>query len=437
MGMTKDELAGFIKEQTASMLKDFKPDLGKEVAELIRENIEKSLEPLRKAGGQWSSKMFGEEEKDGKYANGLGMARCLRATAAAKLSGQGPEKAIEILKGWGDGELAEKWMDARTKALNTGDPTAGGFLVPTQFSQDVIAYLRPAAVVRSLNPMTLPMPMGTIKVPKVTQGVSASYMGELSNVSKSEERFGQITLTWKKLGVLVPISNDLIRYSSPSADQVVRDDVVRAMAQREDQGFLRDDGTSGTPRGLKYWINPTNMFNANQTVNLANVTIDLGKAIQNLMAANIPMVVAQQQGFPNVGGADARCGWIFSPRVYRYLTTLQNANGFYVFRDEMLRGQLWGWPYRVSTVVQESLTSSANSVSTNTEVYFGAFAHAVIGEALGVMVDASQEAAYNDGSNVQAAFSLDQTVIRVLSEHDFALRYDKAFSLIQGVQWGN
>jgi hypothetical protein len=52
------------------------------------------------------------------------------------------------------------------------------------------------------------------------------------------------------------------------------------------------------------------------------------------------------------------------------------------------------------------------------------------------MVDASQEAAYNDGSSVQAAFSQDQTVIRVLAEHDFALRYDKAFTLISSTLWG-
>jgi hypothetical protein len=37
---------------------------------------------------------------------------------------------------------------------------------------------------------------------------------------------------------------------------------------------------------------------------------------------------------------------------------------------------------------------------------------------------------------VQATFSLDQTVVRVIEEHDFALRYDKAFALIQNVTWG-
>jgi HK97 family phage major capsid protein len=367
MAMTREELGAFIREQVAPMIKDaVGTEVGKDVAELVRENIERSIGQLRKdAKAGWSDKLFAKGNEKKELPQGTAFARCLRAVAAAKMGGYGPDKAIDILKGWGDGELAEVWQETRQKALGSGDPTAGGFLVPTTFSTDLIELLRPAAVVRSMNPTTIPMPNGTVKIPKVTTGVTASYIGENTNLAKGEERFGQLTLTWKKLGVLVPISNDLIRYSSPSADAVVRDDVVRAMAQREDQAFIRDDGTAGTPRGLKSWINPANVFAANQTVNLANVTIDLGKAIQNLMAANIPMIVSQQQGFPNQTGGDARCGWIFSPRTYRYLTTLQNANGFYVFRDEMLKGSLWGWPFRITTQVQETLTSTANNVATN------------------------------------------------------------------------
>lgn len=426
--MTKTELIALIKEQVAPMIKDV---AGKDVADMVRENVEAAMAPLVKRGsGGIVSRMFAGEEGAPAPAkdDGTNFAKCLRATAAAKLAGYGPEKAIDILKSWGHGELAEKWADARQKALASNDPTAGGFLVPTQFSTDVIGLLRPAAVVRGLGATTIPMPNGTVKVPKVTTGATASYIGENANISKSEERFGQIALSFKKLAVLVPISNDLIRYSSPSADAIVRDDVVRSMAQREDYAFLRDDGTSGTPKGIKNWIHSANVLTANGTVSLANVTVDLGRMIQTLMAANIPMIVQQQQ----VQGVDARPGWIFSPRTYRYLSTLQTTNGVYAFRDEMLRGTLWGWPFRVTTQVPETLGTSG----TASEIYFGAFAHAVIGEALGLQVDASQEAAYHDGSNVVAAFSQDQTVIRVIQEHDFALRYDKAFTMLQTVTWG-
>lgn len=434
--MTKAELSEFIKSEVAPLIAKAAPD-GKAIAELVRENVEASLKEARKSSGGYASRMFAGEEADKpKLAPGTAFARCLRATAAAKMMGEGPAKALEILKQWGDVELADKWAAAREKALGSGDPTAGGFLVPPQFSSDVIELLRPAAVVRSLGPQSIPMPTGSVNVPKITQGATASYVGENTNISKTEERFGQIKLTFKKQACLVPISNDLIRYSSPSADAVVRDDVVRAMATREDKAFIRDDGTSGTPKGLKYWINSANKLAANGTVSLANVTTDLGRLVQAIMAADIPLIVQQNQG-SNGAVLDVRPGWIMSPRTYRYLTTVQTTTGAYAYRDEMLRGTLWGWPFRVTTQVLETQTAGgADTGGNQSELYFGAFAHAVIGEALGVMVDASQEAAYNDGSSVVAAFSQDQTVVRVIAEHDFALRHDRAFALLQNMTWG-
>ena len=356
---------------------------------------------------------------------GYKFARYVMALAAAR---NDRAKAAVYARRRGFDDIADAIVASEEKAMSAGDPLTGGFLVPIEFSQDVIELLRASGVVRSLNPLTIPMATGTVKVPRISSGVTASYVGENTNITKSEVATGQLTLTFKKLAALVPISNDLLRYGSPQADMIVRDDSVRAVTQREDLAFIRGDGTSGTPIGLKNHIDPANKFNANGTVSLANVTTDLGKAMQAIMDANITLII--QQGA--TGGIDVRPGWIFSPRTWRYLTTVQTGTGQYAFRDEMLRGTLWGFPYRVTTQVPSNLGSAVNQ----SEVYFGCFAHAVIGESLGLIVDASQEAAYHDGSGVVAAFSQDQTVIRVIAEHDFVLRHDKAFSLIEQVTWG-
>ena len=317
--------------------------------------------------------------------------------------------------------------------MSAGDPTAGGFLVPTQFSSDVIELLRASGTVRSLGPTSMPMATGTVKVPNISAGATAAYIGENSNVTKSQLETGQITLSFKKLAALVPISNDLIRYSSPSADTIVRDDCVRSLAAREDLAFLRGTGLSGTPKGLKYWIASANKFDANATASLANLTNDLGHAIRNVMDADINLVIGQA----GTGAVTVRPGWVFAPRTWQYLFTIQTGLGTHAFKDEMLRGTLLGWPFRVTT--QIPITASSNTVDTGgtySEIYFGAFAHAVIGEAQGLIVDASQEAAYYDGTNVVAAYSQDQTVIRVIAEHDFALRHDRAFSLIESSVYG-
>lgn len=414
--MSREDLKKYISDVTLPLIKDV---LGNELKDLVRDAVEQTYGKAPKPGG-FAAAMLGAADpaaKEAKQERGLLAAGYLRAIAAAR---NDKDKAVKIARGWGYASVADALEKSIEKAMSAGDPTGGGFLVPTEFSTDVIELLRASGVVRSLQPLTMPMASGSIKVPRITAGSTAAYVGENLNITPSGVQTGQLTLTWKKLASLVPISNDLLRYSTPSADTIVRDDMIRAMAAREDLAFIRGDGLSGTPMGIKNLVNPANRFAANATVNLANVTTDLGKAMQYIMDAEITLII-QQGATP---GIDVRPGWIFSPRQWRYLTTVQTGTGQYAFRDEMLRGTLWGFPYRVTTQCE------------NSTVYFGCFAHAVIGEALNLIVDASQDAAYHDGTNVVAAFSQDQTVIRVLAEHDFNLRYDRGFSLIESVTWG-
>lgn len=421
--MTQKELADFIRDTVKSILPN-------EITDIIRENVEKSVAPLRQRAFSLNGPPLPTEDKGAKRKGG-NFGTYVRALAAAH---NDKRRAADIAKLWGYEDVATAISESESKAMTAGDVTGGGFLVPTQFATEVIELLRPAGAVRSLSPEVIQMPMGNFKIPKITSGTSASYVGESTNITKSEAETGQISLSFKKLAALVPMSNDLVRYSSPSADTIVRNDVVRALAAREDQAFIRDDGTNGGPKGLRYWIHDDNEFAANGTVSLANVTADLGEAIRLLMAANVPLMIGQET--TEVG--DVRPGWIFSPRTYKYLTTVRTTNGPYAFRDEMLRGTLWGWPFRVTSQVLETMSGAdTNTGGTSSEVYFGGFAYAVIGEAMNLFVDASDVAAYHDGSAVVAAYSRDETVVRVISEHDFALRQDKGFSRIHTVTWNS
>ena len=63
------------------------------------------------------------------------------------------------------------------------------------------------------------------------------------------------------------------------------------------------------------------------------------------------------------------------------------------------------------------------------------FSEAIIGENTAIEIDVFREAAYHDGSSVQSAVSLDQTVIRLIERHDFALRHDVSGSVITTVKW--
>ena len=276
-------------------------------------------------------------------------------------------------------------------------------------------------MVRRLNARTIPVPTGTLKVPKLSGGATAYYIGENTNATKSEPTTGQLTLTFKKLVTLVPMSNDLLRYNSVGADAMVRDDVVNAMRVREDSAFIRDQGTDSTPKGLRYWAHANNVITANGTVSVQNTFTDLGKLIQKLLEADIPMISP---------------GWILAPRIEVYLRTLlYSSTGIPVFRDEMAQGRIMGYPYASTTSIPTNLDTSGAGSNDESEIYLVDFAQALIGESMNLLVDASQEAAYHDGSSVIAAYSQDQTVVRAIAEHDFGLRHDKAVAVLTQVDW--
>jgi HK97 family phage major capsid protein len=337
-----------------------------------------------------------------------------------------------LAAGRGDPERATKYAALQfgaespvTKALAAGSSTAGGFLVPEEFSTELIELLRPASVVRSLNPQIIPMNGGTLRIPRMTGGASASYIGENTNIPPSQPSFGQLTLSWKKLAALVPVSNDLLRFSNPSADQIIRDDLVAAMAQREDQAFIRDDGTQNTPKGLRYWAPVANVIDAStlgftdpKNPTFAEVLRALGRLRLVMRQANARML---------------RLGMLMSPRTEQYLMNLLQPGGnAFAFQPEMMNGTMYGIPFRVTTQIPENLGASSDA----SEIYFVDFADVVIGESTTLTLDTSTEAAYHDGSNVVAAFSLDQTVIRAIAEHDMVVRYDPAVVVLSVVRWG-
>ena len=412
--MNETQLGEFVREQTLAAIKSVVPG---EVTDIVAEAMAKALAPVNEQMTSWEARLAETNKPEPtKRDPGVAFGLYVRALAAGR---NDQSRACDIMEKWGHQDIADIVSAHGTKALAAGDATAGGYLVPPEISSDVIELLRAATIMRSHGTPSIQMNTGTFQVPKITAGVTGTYIGENTNITKAEPTFGQIQLTFKKLAVLVPMSNDLMRYSSPTADAIVRNDIVRGMATREDQAFLRDNGASGTPKGLRYWAPAANIIAANSSVSLANVTTDLGKLVLQHKANNVPL---------------SRPLWIMSPRSEHYLSTVLNTNGQFVYRDEIIAGRLWGWPVGVSTSIPNTLTESGGS--TDSEVYLVDLDDCVIGESANLAVDASDTAAYHDGSAVVAAFSQDQTVVRAIAEHDFAVRRAEAVALLNQVTWG-
>ena len=308
--------------------------------------------------------------------------------------------------------------DARVRAaMQAGSFADGGFVVPPNYVPQLIELLRPMVAVRQLGVATAPLINGSLTLPKLTAGVSANYVGESVNIPASAATGTQLKWTARKLAGLVPMSNELLMFSSPSADAIITSDIAKALAQREDTAFLRDDGTGAAPRGMRHWAPAGNVFNATATATptLANIDRDLTKAIRLVMEGNVPITAG---------------GWIFAPRTWGYLASLRDGNGNKAY-PEMDADRLKGYPYAVTNNVPINLGSGNKS-----ELYFATFDQLVVAEDPTVRLEVSAVAAYHDGSALQSAFSRDESVVRLIALHDFAPRHEEAIVVLTEVEWG-
>ena len=384
-------------------LLDMMAEVNKSLADQFAEELATVKASL---GGIQSSIAKKITQPGGTEQRGLTAASLIRCVAAAKKNQTSVEAQVRAQYGEDSPVM---------RALEASNNETGGFLIPGDFASEVIELLRAQSVVEQSNPRRVPLDRGTLTLPKQTSGTSGSWIGEGQNITKTGLTVGQITLTAKKYGALVPISNDLLRFATADVDAMVRDDLVRSIQLAEDLAFLRGDGTGAAPKGLRYRAG--NSLSANATVNLANITEDLGEAMQLLMDDNVGMT---------------RLKWHFSPRTWRYLATVRDGNGNLVFFPEMRSGTLFTIPFSITTQIPSNLGSGANE----SEIYLVDYDTVVVGRASRIEIDASADAAYHDGSAVQAAFSLDQTVVRAITQVDLAVRHSEAVCIIDTVKWG-
>lgn len=375
--------------------------------------------------GQPNNGVKAKPVTDHKAFKGQLFARAVQGIALARLTGKSAEEINKDRFGDNAGPVIAATKALESGQINPASPAGeeGGFLIGEDFVQEIIELLRSASVVMSMNPRVFPMPDGNLTIPAFNTGSAASYVGENTNISKTEPTFRQVTLSAKKLAAIVPVSNDLIRFSTVNSEQAIRDDLIQAMAVKMDEKAIRGDGTSNTPKGLLNLANSNNKFAARDitgTTDLSDrvqkIRFDLGDAELKLLNNDIPMI---------------NPGWLMAPRSAVYLADLiteQGAKAFPEMNDGMLRGK----PFRQTTNIPINL----GSPSQESEVYLVDFAQFVVGESSQMEVSASSEAAYYNGSEVIAAYSQDQTVMRSIARHDFNVRHDSAIAVIQNVEWG-
>ena len=135
--------------------------------------------------------------------------------------------------------------------LSVGTNSAGGFLRPDVHRGDLyIDLLRDMkATIGRLGATVLNGLSGNVSSAKMAGGSSTSFVAENSAVSENNPSFAQKTMTAKSLGGFIDVSRHLLAQSSPSVDQILRADMISAIANKIDDVAF-EGGASNEPTGI-------------------------------------------------------------------------------------------------------------------------------------------------------------------------------------------
>ena len=129
------------------------------------------------------------------------------------------------------------------KAQSEGTNTAGGYLVPVEFSNDIIDLREQYGVFRR-NTRVVPMMSDTKLVPRRSSGLTVYYPGEGGTITESNKAWDQVSLVAKKYACLTLYSSELNEDAMISMGDDLAGEIGYAFALAEDQNAFNGDGTS-------------------------------------------------------------------------------------------------------------------------------------------------------------------------------------------------
>jgi HK97 family phage major capsid protein len=140
------------------------------------------------------------------------------------------------------------WMARKgyiQKTMGTTNDTLGGTLIGYATLGELVDLQRNREVFSRAGASQVTLPANArMAFPKQTGGCTAYWVGEGAAITASDAATGILDLVGKKLGVLVKLNNELIRYASPTSEAMIRNDIARQSALKADAAMI--DGTGGT-----------------------------------------------------------------------------------------------------------------------------------------------------------------------------------------------
>lgn len=370
----------------------------------------------------------------GKAAPGIGFARYVKALAQAKGDiGDAYEIAksnerwaretpdvIEVLK-----PSNHYAIKTAVNAGNTTDTTWASPLVQyTNLASEFVEYLRPRTIVGRI-PGLRRVPF-KVKIPRQTGVASVNWVGEGKVKPVSSLAFDSITLDHNKIAGIVVLTDELVRLSTPSADELVRNDLADGIVQFMDSQFLDPTKASNdvSPASVTYNVTPVTATGTTE----AAFRTDARTLLQDFAADN--------QGL-------AGAVWLMTEQQAIAISMMQTSFGVDAYPGvDINGGTLFGLP----VITSENVPSTGGSPTDGYALILLKAGDILLADDGQVMVDASREASLQMETTPDSPATA-STVLTSLWQHNmvgiraermvtWAKRRSTAVAFIQNAKYG-
>jgi len=426
---------GDMEKSVAEALKGGGDEAKKKAEEL--DNLKQRIEILSAAVGRHSVSVPGvKDDKDGKNFSVLRAFRAIYTNDWSRAPGEARvfDAARKAMDSRPDGmafwQERQESRTAVTKGQQAGTDTAGGYWIPAEIASDWIEILRPRLVLRRAGATFIENVNGApFEIPGQSGGATAYMVGEDEAPTESSLTASMLKLYPKTVGAFVAMSRRALMLASNAPggmEQVVRRDMMRAIARKMDLQCLQGSGIGANVKGLQSILGSGTGITG---------TVTTWQNFERLAG-----VVEDPDGFTGGDtdeggkemGEEQGTAFVSHPKVFRRLR-LQGINQHATSPGDADQAPVWpGQPllsnralgslfgrgfYTTSQLAVATASGGTGSVATY-PVYFGQWPEMIIPMWAGIELEASPHVQFAKG----------QTHIRALADFDMQVRHSASFS---------
>lgn len=273
----------------------------------------------------------------------------------------------------------ERWKDTPEvslvlkAAVSAGTTSATTWAAPlvqyTDMANEFIELLRPRTILGKMSGVRR-VPFN-VRISRQTAGVTGSFVGEGAPKPVNALAFDNITLTWAKAAVIVVLTDELVRFSNPSAEALVRADMISGISTYLDRRFI-DPSFAGVAN-----VSPASITNG----------IAPRQSTGSTVAAITADAKAVMTAYANANQDLASAVWVMAPKTALALSLIRNIDDEFVFPTINVNGGTWfGFPVITSNAVGLAGSPTDNFIALIDQ------SEVLLADDGGISIDMSQEA---------------------------------------------